>query len=157
MPAGTFDAPKRGSPIKWFVGFVISVHILAGLWAADRAWTQVRSMYLIAGPDIGPGSRTRIEVVTSGRAPVTVVLTLEQGTHTDTIAVQRISAHHDGFWDPRFITRTFTPRLTPTQIARFTLGAALLRVEARGVPQWLREPPPVVRQVEVTIVPIVRS
>jgi len=152
MPAGTFDAPKRGNPIKWFVGFVISVHILAGAWSADRAWIQVRSMALIAGPDIRLDSRPRIEVVTSGRVPVTVVLTLAQGTRTDTIAVQTIGSHRDGFWDPRFIERTFSPRLTPTQLSHFAQGTAVLRAEARGRPQWLREPPPVVRQVEVTII-----
>ncbi|MCX5754738.1 MAG: hypothetical protein NTX19_01260 [Gemmatimonadetes bacterium] len=143
----------RGSPIKWFIGFVISVHIMAGLWAADRAWKQVRSMSLIAGPDLAAGSRTRIEVVTSGRAAVTVVLTLAQGARTDTIAVQRITAHRDGFWDPRFITRVFSPRLTPTQMAHFKAGAASLRAEARGGPQWLREPPPVICEVAVTILP----
>ena len=91
----------RGSPIKWFIGFVISVHIMAGLWAADRAWKQVRSMSLIAGPDLAAGSRTRIEVVTSGRAAVTVVLTLAQGARTDTIAVQRITTRQpdDGMHD----------------------------------------------------------
>ena len=72
-------------------------------------------------------------------------LTLTQGARTDTIAVQTISGHRDGFWDPRFISRSFVPRVTPTQVAHFIAGRAVLRAEARGRPQWLREPPPVVR------------
>lgn len=155
MTAGTFDAPTRGSPIKWFVGFIISVHVLAGLWSADRAWTQVRSLTVkVAGPEIGAGSAPRIEVVTSGRVTIRVFVTLVQGTHTDTLALQTIGGHRDGFWDPRFISKTFAPVLTPAQMARYSAGPALLRVEARGRPQWLREPPPVVREVPVTITTI---
>jgi hypothetical protein len=152
VPAGTFEAPKRGSPVKWFLGFVISMHVLAGLWSANRAWTQVRSLnVVVAGPEIAPGSAPRIEVVTSGRVTVRVFVTLVQGTRTDTIAVQTIGGHRDGFWDPRFISKSFAPVLTPTQLARYSTGPALLRVEARGRQQWMREPPPVVREVPVTL------
>ena len=143
---------KRGPDvIKWFVGFVLAVHVLFGLWAADRAWTQVRRLEMSATPVIAAGSMARVDVVTSGRTPVTVVVTLTQGARTDTIAVQTISGHRDGFWDPRFISRSFVPRVTPTQVAHFLAGRAVLRAEARGRPQWLREPPPVVRELPVTI------
>lgn len=142
---------RRQNPTKWFIGFVLAFGILVGGWSADRAWTQVRRLDLVANPEIGAGSAPRIEVVTSGRVTVTVVLTLAQGVRTDTIAVQTISGHRDGFWNPRFITKTFYPRLTSAQMAHFTTGIALLRAEARGRPQWMREPPPVVREVPVTI------
>jgi len=76
----------RGHPIKWFVGFAISVHLLAGAWSADRAWKQVRSLEVrVAGPEIAAGS-------------------------------------------------------------------AVVRAVASGRPQWLRSPPPVVREVPVTLV-----
>lgn len=137
--------------MKWFVGFIVAFGILIGGWSVDRAWKQVRDLELASSPTVGVGSSPRIDVVTSGRAPVTVVLTLAQGTRTDTIAVQTIGAHRDAFWDPTFISRRFYPRLTTTQMSRFEAGAAVLRAEARGRPQWLREPPPVVREVAVTL------
>ena len=143
---------RRQNPTKWFVGFILAFGILVCGWALDRAWTQVRRLNLVANREVGAGSAPRIEVVTSGRVTVTVVLTLAQGARTDTIAVQTISGHRDGFWDPRFITRTFYPRLTAAQMTHFAAGAAVLRAEARGRPKWMREPPPVVREVPVTIV-----
>ena len=73
---------KRGPDIiKWFVGFVLAVHVLFGLWSADRAWTQVRRLEMSATPVIAAGSMARVDVVTSGRTPVTVVVTLTQGAN----------------------------------------------------------------------------
>ena len=138
--------------MKWFVGFVVSFGILVGGWSVDRAWTQVRRLNLAASAEVGAGSAPRIDVVTSGRAPVTVVLTLSQGTRTDTIAVQTVGAHRGDFWAPQSVSRSFYPRFTATQMSRFATGSAVLRVEARGRPQWMRDPPPVVREVPVMIV-----
>jgi hypothetical protein len=43
--------------------------------------------------------------------------------------------------------------VTPELLARFASGAAVVRATAHGRPQWMRTPPPEVREVAVEIGP----
>jgi hypothetical protein len=145
--------PRREfSIMRLIVGLTLAVHVIVGGWAANRAWWQVRDLYVSAPPGaIRPGWRPLIRVTTSGRKSVTVYVLLAQGARTDTIAVNRISGHKDGFWNPTFITRTFSPRVSRNQVSHFEAGLATLRVEAHGYPQWMRTPPPVIHEMPVHI------
>jgi hypothetical protein len=153
MTTNPYTERRRFTPMQWFVGMGIAAPMVFGVWSANRAWVQVRSLDLeVPAADVQPGWAPRLSVVTSGRATVTVVLTLTQGAHTDTISMHTINPSRDGFWDPRFISRTFNPRVTPGLAGRLVSGRAVLRAEAHGRPQWLRTPAPVIREVPVMVV-----
>jgi hypothetical protein len=145
--------PKREfSVARLFARLTIAFVVVLGGWTAHRTWFQVRDLHVQAPPGaIRAGWRPLINVVTSGRKEVRVLVLLNQGERTDTIGVHRISGHRNGFWDPRFISQTFSPRVSRTQAGHFTEGPAMLRVEAHGYAQWLRTPPPVVREIPVRI------
>lgn len=145
--------PRREfSVMRLVVGLTIAVHVMFGAWSANRAWWQVRDLHVQAPSGaVRAGWRPLISVVTSGRKEVTVLVLLRQGVRTDTIAMHRIGGHKDGFWNPLFISQTFAPRVSRIQAGRFTEGPATLRVEAHGYPQWLRTPPPVIREILVRI------
>ena len=133
---------------------LVGTVVVFGAWSANRSWTQVRSLDLSAPPGaVRTGWTPRISVVTSGRATITVYVTLVQGGRTDTISVHRVGAHRNGFWNPRFISRSFSPSVGAGQAARLSGGRATLRAEARGVAQWLRDPPPVVREIPIVVAP----
>lgn len=152
MTTNPYTERRRYTPMQWLIGMGIAALVVFGVWSANRAWVQVRSLDLeVPVADVQPGWAPRISVVTSGRVTVTVVLTLSQGTHTDTISMHTIDRSRDGFWDPRFISRSFSPRITPRLAERLASGRAVLRAEAHGQSQWLRTPPPVVREVPVLV------
>jgi hypothetical protein len=138
--------------MQWIIGITIGLHVVFGAWSANRAWVQVRSLDVdIPIGALRAGWTPRISVVTSGRTSATVYVTIVQDGRADTISVHSIGGHRDGFWDPRFISRTFSPRVSARQAERLTAGRAILRAEAHGRPQWLRTPPPVVREVPVIV------
>lgn len=152
MATNPYTERRRFTPMQWIIGMGVAAHVVFGLWSANRAWVQVRSLDIEIPPaDVQPGWAPRVSVVTSGRVTVTVYVTLTQAGHTDTISVHTINRSRDGVWDPRFISRTFNPRVTSGFAERFANGRAVLRAEAQGRPQWLRTPSPVVREVPVIV------
>jgi hypothetical protein len=128
------------------------VFLTAGAWSSYRAYFQIKSVHVeLANGVLRSGSTARVDVVSYGRVPVDVRLEMIQGPRSETLAVQRVSAHHDGFWDPRTIHGSFSVVLSRELLARFHAGAGVLRVTARGGPQWLREPTPLVQNLVVEI------
>jgi hypothetical protein len=99
----------------------------------------------------GHGATVRANVESWGRTFVELRIELIQGERAETLALKEVPRN----WDPVF---DFRPRrdslvavLSPERLARFEPGAALVRVTARGSKQWLREPPPQVRERGVVI------
>jgi hypothetical protein len=132
------------------LGFILAV----GAWSSYRAYYQVKSVHLeLADRDLRRGGTARVDVVTYGRVPVDVWVELIQGARSETLAVQRISAHRDGFFDPRTIHGSLSVVLAPEILWRFHAGPGVLRATARGRPQWLREPPPLVQEIQMQIPP----
>jgi hypothetical protein len=145
--------PRREfSVVRLVIGLTIAAHVILAAWWVHGAWTQVRDLDVQAPPGaIRAGWRPLIRVVTSGRKDVRVLVLLEQGPRTDTIAVHRIGANRNRFWDLQFVSRTFSPRVSRTQAGHFSEGQATLRVEAHGDALWVRTPPPVIREIPVRI------
>jgi hypothetical protein len=128
--------------------------LAVGAWSSYRAYYQVKSVHLeLADRDLRRGGTARVDVVTYGRVPVDVRVELIQGTRSETLAVQRVSAHHDGFFDPRTIHGSLSVVLSPDILSRFHAGPGVLRATARGRSQWLREPPPLVQEIQMQIPP----
>ena len=127
------------------------VVVLAGL-SGYRAWVQVKDLHLDASASVLlEGVTLRTSVVTSGRTLVDVRLEMIQGQHAETLGMFQVGKNGDAALDPRSQRADFTLVLTPPLLGRFMAGSAVLRATARGRPQWLREPPPTIREVAVTI------
>jgi hypothetical protein len=79
------------------------------------------------------------------------VVELIQSAQTETVAVFRVRDHTNASYDPRTIHAERRVTLTSEQLARFHPGPARLRAIANGRSQWLRVPPPVIREQSVQI------
>jgi hypothetical protein len=152
----TFERRFADPPSIVFVRRVlivfVAVHIPLALWSGYRAIIQVQRLELQSpGRTLGDGSTVRVDVVSSGRTPVDVSLEMIQGAHSETLGVHYVANGRNPAYDPRFRRGQLVVALTPERIARFQPGPALLRATARGRPQWLRTPPPQVREVPVEL------
>jgi hypothetical protein len=82
-----------------------------------------------------------------------VRLELVQGARAETLGTLTTRGNRDGALDPRPRHATLTVTLTPATVRRFAAGPAVLRAVATGASQWLRTPPPTVREARVTLAP----
>jgi hypothetical protein len=141
-------------PILWlkrvFVAF-IAVYVGVGLVSAHRAYIQVRSLEFNAPNSLSAGIVVETLLVSSGRTTVDVEVDLIQGAHSERLYVMQLRGNEFGFWDPRARHGSKGVTLTPETLSKFQPGAARLRSVAIGRPQWMRLPPPTVRELEVEI------
>ena len=155
LPAEPQMTPMRYDPVaiaRGLILFTVAIHIVFGALAANRAWVQVRRLDLkLSGRELRSGSTARVDVVSTGRAPVHLSLELIQGTRAETVAVALVRSNAHSFWDPRNKPDSMSVTFTPSVLARFTNGRLLLRATARGAPEWLRLPPPLVRDLSVAL------
>ncbi len=131
---------------------LVALCAVTALASGYRAYIQVYSLELrVAEPVLRGGSVISTEVVGSGRTTVDVRLELIQGDRSATLAVQQARGNDWAAFDPRPRKASQTLALTPELLARFGAGAATLRATATGRPQWMRLPPPLVREAAVEI------
>lgn len=144
------DAP----PISWlkraFVVLIV-VFLAIGMVSSHRAYFQVRSLELNAPHVLTDGSVVQTSVVGSGRTMVDVEVELIQGTHTERLIRLHLPGNDLAFFDPRTQHGSDSITLTSKILSRFQPGAARLRSVAIGRHQWMRLPPPTVRDLEVEI------
>ncbi|MBC7912097.1 MAG: hypothetical protein H7Y30_16435 [Pyrinomonadaceae bacterium] len=129
----------------------LGLFLIIGIMSSHRAYYQVRSLELHAEGILHSGSTIQTTVASSGRTYVDVQLELRQGTHSETLAMQRAPGNEYGFFDPRTQRASLEVTLTPEILSRFEAGRAQLRATAYGHSQWTRVPPPVVRELDVEI------
>lgn len=130
----------------------LALCFVTAMTSAHRAYFQVRSLELrVAEPFLHAGSVVETEAVISGRTTADVRVELIQDSHAETLAVQRIPGNEWAAIDPRTQRATQSVTLTPEILSRFHTGTASLRATATGRPQWLRLPPPTVRESPVVI------
>jgi hypothetical protein len=130
---------------------VVAVHLLIGLISSYRAYYQIHSLEIFSKQVLQPSSVVQTKVVTYGRSFADVKLELIQGDLEVTLHEQRVTANEFGFYDPRTQKAEFSVNMTPQTLERFAPGSALLRATAVGTHQWMRLPPPVVREFPVEI------
>ena len=141
--------------IRWpLITFVLVTYLLPGLFSSYRAWVQVHSLDLIVPRgEIQSGDTIRVRAVSWARTYVYVDLLLVQGNHTDTLATHEIPRNRNASIDPRWRRDSMAVVLTPSVLTGFHRGSATVRAVAEGGPQWLRTPPPLVRETAVQLVP----
>jgi len=153
QPAFARLPPSRVQASLKRVGHLMLV-VLVPLAAASgyRAWVQVWALNLVvSGVVLGPGSIITVSALTSGRVTVDLRLELVQDGHADLIATSRVTTNRNPAMDPRPRRGGITLVVTDAMAAGWPPGHATLRVTARGRPQFLREPPPEVREVAVVV------
>jgi hypothetical protein len=147
-----FTDPPSIAVVRKLLVVLVAVHVPLACWSGYRAIVQVQRLELQSPTRVlEEGSTVRVDVVGSGRATIDVQLQMVQGARAETIGTRRVETGRSPAYDPRFRRGTLTVVLTPELLARFRPGPALLRATAIGRPQWMRTPPPTVRQVGVEI------
>lgn len=130
----------------------LALCFVTAMSSGHRAYFQVRSLELrVADPVLHAGSVVETEVVSSGRTHVDVRVELIQDSNAETIAVQLVPGNEWGAIDPRTRRASQSVVITPEILSHFHAGTASLRATATGRPQWLRLPPPTVREFLVVI------
>ncbi len=141
-------------PIVWLkrlFTLVIVVLLAIGMVSSYRAYVQVRSLELDAPRLLSAGAVVKTSVVTSGRTMADVEVDLIQGEHSERLLRLHVPGNELGFFDPRTQHASQTATLTQDILSKFQSGSARLRSVATGRPQWMRLPPPTVREFEVEI------
>jgi len=136
------------------IGVLVPVipFLIAGAVASHRAYFQLRRLEVrIESADLHAGSEVQAEAVSSGRVPVTLSLQIIQGRQVCVLDSRIVPASRDAFFDPRTVQGGLSVRVTPEMLASFTEGPAVVRATLRGRPQWMREPPPLVREIGVRL------
>lgn len=147
-----FRDPPSIALVKRFAVAVVLTHAALAGMSAYRAWVQVRSLDLhVVGPVVTTGSVLDADVVSWARTHVRVDLALVQEGRVETLAEARVPSNRQAVYDPRWRRATLRAVLTPVQLERFHPGPATVRATAIGGPQWLRTPPPKVREAAVRI------
>jgi hypothetical protein len=141
-------------PIVWLkrlFTLVIVLLLAIGLVSSYRAYVQVRSLELSAPGVLSEGSVVETSVVTSGRTMADVEVDLIQGSHSERLLRLHLPGNELGIFDPRTRHASETVTVTRETLSKFQSGSARLRSVATGRPQWMRLPPPTVREIEVTL------
>lgn len=147
-----FSDPPSVALVRKAIIAVVAVHVPLALWSGYRAIVQVQHLELQSQARmIGEGSTVRVGVISSGRTTVDVRLEMIQGARVETLAVRDVPTGATPAYDPRFRHASLAVTLTPKLLERFEPGPALLRATAIGRSQWLRTPPPEVRELPVDI------
>ena len=149
------QAPKSAVPrwILWPTVIVVLVtYVVPGLFSAYRAWVQVRSLELkVPRSEIRHGDTIRVRAVSWARTRVRFDLQLVQGARSETLAARVIPDNHIPSIDPRWRRDSIVVVLTQPLLAGYDRGPVTLRATAVGGPQWLRTPPPLIRQRQVSL------
>jgi hypothetical protein len=149
----TFHESARSLRVLFWIVLPFAVaHVTLASISGYRAIVQVyRAELTTDSPTLHTGSTVDVAVTTSGRATVDAEIELIQPGHAETLAVLLVPGHTNASYDPRPIQAARRVTLTSEQLAHFRPGAARLRVTANGRSQWLRVPPPVIRERAVEI------
>ena len=131
---------------------LLALCLITALSSGYRAYYQVYSLGLRATESpLRGGSAIQVVVTGSGRTTIDVRVEIVQGGHSETLAARRVRGNEWASFDPRPRRDSQQVVLTAEQLARFLPGPATIRATATGRSQWLRLPPPTVREEAVEI------
>src|ERR1041385_7190746 len=132
---------------------LVAIHIILATWSGYRAVVQVFSLdVLVPAAIVHDQSMVGFRATSSGRVWVTERVELIQGSHSETLIATRVPSTVNPSYNPRPVRATQSVPVSADFIDRFAAGPAPLPATAVGRPQWLRPPPPTVREMAITIV-----
>ena len=156
MSSGLDRLDRKSIVPRWIVWLLVSIvlvtYVVPGLFSAYRAWVQVRSLELVVPrSEVRLGDTIRVRAVSWARTRVRFDLQLVQDARSRTLATRVIPDNYNASIDPRWRRDSIVVVMSQTLVAGYDSGAATLRANAIGGPQWLRTPPPLVRQLRVNL------
>jgi hypothetical protein len=139
--------------LRWIIIPFLCVHFTLAMISGYRAIVQIFRLELrVPDSQVAGGSRVGLYVKTSARVEAIAILELRQGARAETLGIQCMPRNWDAAYDPRPRHDSIFTVLGADVLGRFAPGPATLRATAIGSMQWLRTPPPTVREASVTIV-----
>ncbi len=144
---------SRGARIgKRLVLATIVLQLPIGALSSYRAWVQIKELTLETQSTVlRPGTTVRSRLVSWARTESDARIALVQGNHIEILGEVYLPRNGEPVFDPRPQRDSVVVTLSPAMLARFDDGPARLRATALGRPQWLRTPPPTVREQVVVI------
>jgi hypothetical protein len=129
---------------------LVIAHLIIGAISTYRAYFQIHRLNL-RSETLREGLMIQGSIVTYGRTPVDVRIEIVQAERTVTVYEHHLAGNEFGFYDPRTKSASFSVLLDQQLIRKFESGPAVVRATAIGRHQWMRLPPPVVREIAVAI------
>ena len=144
---------SRGSRIgKRLVLWFILLQLPIGALSSYRAWVQIKELTLETESSVlRSGTTVRSRLVSWARTESDARIELVQGNHVQMLGEVFLARNREPVFDPRPKTDSVVVTISPASLEGFSDGPARLRATAVGRPQWLRTPPPTVREQAVTI------
>ena len=134
--------------VVWFILLQLPI----GALSSYRAWVQIKELTLsTTSTSLAPGVVVRSNLVSWARVESDARIELVQGKRVTMLGEVYLPRNHEPVFDPRPQRGSVVVALTPDMLAGFEPGTATLRATAVGRHQWLRVPPPTVREQPVTI------
>jgi len=139
--------------VTWVVAPLVAIHIVLASISGYRAIVQIYRADIVApSTQLHAGSQVGFTYTSSARVWSDAELELIQGSVTRSLARDSLPPNVNPSYDPRPRHSSKVVALTESDLRGFTPGSARLRLTAYGNMQWLRTPPPVVRELPVSIV-----
>jgi hypothetical protein len=131
---------------------LVAVLLAVGVLAGYRAMFPVKSVTIaLVDSALRAGSGVRVDTVASGRAPISIRVEIVQGSHSETMVLDRIVARRWPFWDTRLVQHSTYAMVSQEMIGRFDAGPATLRATVTGTAVWKYRPAPVIREVTAAV------
>jgi hypothetical protein len=130
---------------------IVLLHVPVWISSSYRAWVQIYRLDLEAPATLRAGTVLRFGLVSSGRTEADARLEIIQGGNRVLLGEIFTHRNRNAAYDPRSQHNDTAVTLTPGILARFQPGPAVLHASAVGRPQWMRVPPPTVRDIPVII------
>ena len=152
----TYPSPFEDSRASRLAKKVLLWSILAqlpiGAMSSYRAWVQIKDLTLTTtSPVLTPGVVVRADLASWARTESDARIELVQGSHVVMLGEVYVRRNHEPVFDPRPQHGSVVVTISPEMLAQFQPGPATLHASAVGRPQWMRVPPPTIRDQAVTI------
>src|SRR5918995_310350 len=129
--------------VLWFILLQLPV----GALSSYRAWVQIKSLTLsTTSPVLAPGVVVRSDLVSWARTESDARIEHVQRDRVAMLGEVYLPRNREPVFDPRPQRGSVVVALTAEALAPFENGPATLRASALGRPQWLRTPPPTIRE-----------
>jgi len=153
MPKQNPFATRSQAPgFRHFIYAFLIVHAVLFPLSGFRAWVQVYDVELHASTNRAtPGTRIVANVETSGRIGIDITMVANQGGRTVTLGSMRIPSNEQAIYDPRPRHDSLVVSLDADMLQQISAGSVAITATATGRPQFTRMPPPVIKQITLTV------
>jgi hypothetical protein len=148
--------PRAMKYVRRFGIIVACTFSVFALMSGYRAIVQIYRVDLVSPDTLRVGAPIRVWISTSGRVTSSATLVLVQGTRIDTLARRIVRGNHNRSFrhslNPFPVRDSLVVVVPASALARYNAGPATLRAIGLGASQWMRVPPPTIRERAVVIV-----